>query len=401
MTPYQTYPQASGVAPLQPYQQYAQQNALPDNQYQVQNFDQSGYPQTGLAGSEQALQGGLAGALTGLQYGTGLAQGALQDYGQQGLNSIYGGLNQAQGYGAAQLGQLGQTQADINRMMTTAGNQITYGGRQARGLYDQGLGQLQQAGNQAGQYLNQGANQASIATMQGMGALGQAGAQAGQYLNQGAGSLISTAGLGANELNMARDRAGQYLNQGSSSLGQAQTQGLGAINSAYDQGVSALSQFIQPGMNAYNLQADLSGANSPERQAQAFANYQEGPEQAYLREQGLRAVTQNARAAGGVGGNVLKELQRQGIGMAAQDYQNSFNRLAGLSGQGLNAASGVGQLRGSQGQAAGSLISNIGQAQAQLSGQGASLEGQLGQAGANLQSNLGQALAGLSGQGAG
>lgn len=264
MTPYQEYPQIANanLAPLQPYQQYAQQNTLPNNQYQVQNFDQSGYPQTGLAGSEQALQGGLAGALTGLQYGTGQAQGALNQ-----------GFNTAQMYGVGALNALGQ------------------------------------------------ANQAS----------------------QG------------------------YISQG-----------LGDINTSIDSGVSALSQFIPQGVNAYNMQGNFLGTNGADAKSQAFSGYTEGPEQAYLREQGQRAVLQNARAAGGVGGNVLKELQRQGIGMAAQDYGNYFNRLAGMSGQGLSAASGVGSLRGQQAGLQGNLASL-----------GASNASQLGSSQANILNSLG------------
>lgn len=166
MTPYRgnnPYPQIanSNIAPLQPYQQYAQQNTAPANQYQVQNFDQSGYPQTGLLGSEQALQGGLAGALTGLQYGADQAQGALTNYANQGIGSLNQGFNTAQMYGAGALNALGQ------------------------------------------------ANSAS----QG-------------YISQGRGD----------------------------------------VNSAIDSGVSALSQFIPTGTNAYNMQGNFLGTNGADAQ---------------------------------------------------------------------------------------------------------------------------------------
>lgn len=252
MTPYQDQSFAAVMPSSQPYQQYAQQNTLPNNQYQVQNFDTSGYPQTGLLGSEQALQGGLAGALTGLQYGTEQAQNAL----------------------------------------------------------NQGFGYAQNYGNQAVNLLLGGQNP----------------------IPQGGYSGASFSGVPSSSSGAANIING----------GQQQISGM------FDEGVSALNQFLPQGQRAFDLQAGFTGANGADAQNAAYQGYMESPDVKFLREQGERSVMQNARAAGGVGGNVLKELQRYGTGVASQGFNDYYNRLTGVANTGMQAAQGVGALRGQQ-----------------------------------------------------
>ena len=70
-------------------------------------------------------------------------------------------------------------------------------------------------------------------------------------------------------------------------------------------------------------------------QAQAYAQFQESPGQAYLREQAERSLVANSAATGGLaGGNVLKELQGQAVGLAAQDFQNQFDRRGTVADRG-------------------------------------------------------------------
>jgi len=101
----------------------------------------------------------------------------------------------------------------------------------------------------------------------------------------------------------------------------------------------ALSPYAQPGVQALNTQAALSGALGAEAQRQAYANFQESPGQAYLRDQAERALLRNQAAIGGLGGGrVRQELQRQAQGLAAQDFDAAFNRLGSVTGTGLQAA---------------------------------------------------------------
>jgi hypothetical protein len=96
------------------------------------------------------------------------------------------------------------------------------------------------------------------------------------------------------------------------------------------------SGYGKPGMQANQLQGALSGAMGPQAQQQAFANFNASPGQQWLQEQGERAVTRNAAATGGLqGGNVLQALQRQGMGLAQQDYQNQFNNLGTIADRGM------------------------------------------------------------------
>jgi len=147
------------------------------------------------------------------------------------------------------------------------------------------------------------------------------------------------------------------------------------------------SGFIQPyqqaGETALQQQMALSGALGQD----AFnAAYQESPQMAFLREQGMRANLAGAGATGGLGGgNVQKELQRFGQGLASQGLQQQIGNLNTLSGQGMNAAGtmaniqtglGTQQLQGQQ--ALGNQLSN------QLTTYGLPAAQQIGNLGVNL-----------------
>jgi hypothetical protein len=165
--------------------------------------------------------------------------------------------------------------------------------------------------------------------------------------------------------NLMRDAlSGSYGNAGvSASAGNFSDAG---VNEAIGLGVDALTGFRKPGLQASRYQAALSGALGPEAQREAYARYLESPGQAYLREQGEQAVLRNASATGGLGGGlVLQELQKQGIGMAAQDFQNSYDRLTTLSAQGLTASQAIAQIRAEQAQLASARNIAEGNAQTQ------------------------------------
>jgi len=112
------------------------------------------------------------------------------------------------------------------------------------------------------------------------------------------------------------------------------TQGFGRAEDYY-------KPFQEGGTTAFNQQLALSGAMGQD--AFNSANI-ESPYTAFLREQGMRANLAGAAATGGLGGgNVQKELQRFGQGLASQGLQQQFNNLGVLSGMGLNGAQGAAQ----------------------------------------------------------
>ena len=140
------------------------------------------------------------------------------------------------------------------------------------------------------------------------------------------------------------------------------------------------------GVSALQQQQALSGALGREAQAQAFQQFQESPGQAFLREQGLRGVSGQAAATGGLGsGARLRELTRVSQGFAQQDFANQFNRL----GQ-------VGQLGLQTGQQSLSNLFGVTQGLGNVTSRGlqaASDIGQLGQQSAGLQGSALQSAA--------
>lgn len=126
---------------------------------------------------------------------------------------------------------------------------------------------------------------------------------------------------------------------------QALNQGLGAISSATNvargdiiSASSPLGGFSDSGAAANKLQADLSGVNGPAAAAAAQKNLSLSPAALFQQEQGQRAIERSAAARGGLlGGNVLQELQRNAMGIAAQDYQNQFANIGAVADRGLGA----------------------------------------------------------------
>ena len=126
----------------------------------------------------------------------------------------------------------------------------------------------------------------------------------------------------------------------------------------FQQAAQGVNQFAGAGVQAQQQQAALSGALGPEAQQQAISAFNASPGQAFLREQGELGIINQATALGGrQGGNVLRELQRQGIGLAQQDFANNFDRLGQLSNQGVQAAGQAGQFLSQAGQQQGNLAS--------------------------------------------
>ncbi len=167
------------------------------------------------------------------------------------------------------------------------------------------------------------------------------------------------------------------------------------------QGIQSLDGYAQPGMQAQQSQAALSGAMGNEAQAQAYQNFQSSPGQQWLQEQAERGLTRSAAAIGGLGGgNVRQALQRQSMGLAQQDFQNSFNRMGNVADRGLQAAGQQTNLRGVAANAAtaagGQYAGLHGQAlgnQASLARDAGNYAFQTGMATAEGRTNAGNAIA--------
>ena len=210
--------------------------------------------------------------------------------------------------------------------------------------------------------------------------------------NAGTRNLTAGAAEAARELVQGREFARGQLDAG-------QQQALNLINQQTQAGVNQLNPFAQAGQGATGLAAALLGASGPEAQSQALANFQQSPGQQFLQEQEERAILRNAAATGGLrGGNVLDELGRRAQGRAQLSFNDRIAQLQGLSGQGLQAAGQIGQLRGQQaGQGSGIIGAATAQRARDLTDTASQLAGlRTGRAAGltNLSSNIGSQIAG-------
>ena len=117
------------------------------------------------------------------------------------------------------------------------------------------------------------------------------------------------------------------------------------INDLRSAGTTA-GNYFQPyyagGTKAFDVQTALSGALGVDAFNKAR---QESPYEKFLFEQGMRANLAGASATGGLGGgNVQKELQRFGQGLATQGLQQQIGNLNTLSGYGMQAAGALGDI---------------------------------------------------------
>ena len=142
------------------------------------------------------------------------------------------------------------------------------------------------------------------------------------------------------------------------------TQARGDITDSFGRAEAMFDPYAQAGTTALQQQLALSGALGQDAFNQA---YQESPQMAFLREQGMRANLAGSSATGGLGGgNVQKELQRFGQGLASQGLQDQINNLSTLSGQGFNAATNASNVATTGGTNLANIASQLGANQSNL-----------------------------------
>ena len=212
-------------------------------------------------------------------------------------------------------------------------NQINQAGRaDMLGMTNQGLDELIGAYQQSRSDITQG-------TTQGLGALGAGLGQARTDITGGTTDALNALQTGA-------------------------TQARGDITGAFGRAEAMFDPYAQAGTTALQQQLALSGALGQDAFNQA---YQESPQMAFLREQGMRANLAGAAATGGLGGgNVQKELQRFGQGLASQGLQQQIENLNALSGQGFNAATNASNVATTGGTNLANIASQLGANQSNL-----------------------------------
>ena len=289
----------------------------------------------GLAGFEQA-------ATTGLTNATSTATAA-QEASRGDINTATQNINQL----------IGSNIEGLQQAQTQASNQIDTGYNAALGsinqLYGQNIEGLTGAGASAAQQVSGGFDQ-GLETLnrlygqniEGLGAAGtRAEQQVGSSYDQGIETLNRLYGINIDDLRAAASQAS------------------GQINTGFDEARGYFQPYQQGGTQAFNQQMALSGALGQDAFNQAR---QESPYEKFLFDQGMRANLAGASATGGLGGgNVQKELQRFGQGMASQGLQQQIANLGQLSGMGMQGSQALSGLATGRAGALGEIGMNTAQ----------------------------------------
>lgn len=152
----------------------------------------------------------------------------------------------------------------------------------------------------------------------------------------------------------------------------------------------------QLGQQALQLQADMFNQTradlAPWREAggaaigQGWAMLQPGydytasPGYDWRLSEGMRAVENSAASKGQLmSGGTLKDLTRFGQGLAADDYNDQFNRTMAVASGGQQAATSTANAASNYANAGSNILQNIGQAKASgYAGQNQAIQGTLG-----------------------
>ena len=120
-----------------------------------------------------------------------------------------------------------------------------------------------------------------------------------------------------------------------------------AINTqALNTSQTAYNPYIQLGTQTTNAMSDQLGLNGVGAQQTAFNNYAMSPGQAFLQQQGEKALLRNSAATGTLGsGGTRAALQDRAQQFAMTDYGNYWNRMAGQQGLGVNSLDNMERLR--------------------------------------------------------
>ena len=145
----------------------------------------------------------------------------------------------------------------------------------------------------------------------------------------------------------------------------AAQQGIDEQRRQFDAMQQLLAPYVQAGGPGLEALMSAAGLRGPESQAQAIQQQEQGPLFQGLMQQGENAILQNASATGGLrGGNVQGALAQFRPQLLNQLFNQQYERLAGITSLGQNAAA----MQGNAGLQTGANIANsfgqIGAAQA-------------------------------------
>lgn len=115
--------------------------------------------------------------------------------------------------------------------------------------------------------------------------------------------------------------------------------GMNAINTGATQARTDLTGAMNNvgAGSAATLQADLAGANGPQKQQAAMIQYQNNPAMKYQMDQVIKGRERSAAARGGLfSGNTGLELNKDLAGIMSQNFQQDFQNLGNVADRDLN-----------------------------------------------------------------
>lgn len=126
----------------------------------------------------------------------------------------------------------------------------------------------------------------------------------------------------------------------------------------YNQSRSDEMPYMQSGVQNLGIMNSLNGGD--------FSKFYQSPDYQWTFNQGVHAQDASAAARGRLdSGGYGEDLTRFGQGLASQQYNSFYNKIAGLANQGQSAAAGVGYLGSNKANQIGNAYGNIGAANAQ------------------------------------
>jgi hypothetical protein len=119
----------------------------------------------------------------------------------------------------------------------------------------------------------------------------------------------------------------------------ARADAINEMRQARDTARTDLSPWRTTGQNALLNVGNLSGANGADAAQQAMGGFQTSPGYQFQLQEGLNSIDAGAAARGMLAsGQTQKAEMQYAQGLASQDFGNYYNRLLGISTQGLQAA---------------------------------------------------------------
>lgn len=131
------------------------------------------------------------------------------------------------------------------------------------------------------------------------------------------------------------------------------------LTAAYTDVNNLFDPYVETGLKAYGSLGALQGLGTDADRQAAMGKFYTSPKYQFRLTEGLQGLDRSAAARGTLmSGQTIKAAQEYGQGLAAEEFDNYYNRLAGLADTGANASSNLATARL---QTAGNTSANLAQ----------------------------------------